>query len=326
MSDRSGNPEDWMGPGCMDALFRLMAGELRDAEIAHIEKCRVCSILVHGGGGIFDVSLFDEAARESVIRWTREKRPGFVPPSEDVMEESLRRLLVELQASMRELRAVILAKRERLQSPHDVADGAPNTASAIASLPSIPSGAESSTSHAADAVRSAASIANRADESGSHSRRQFLRVGIAAAATALIAGSLVLWPKDGRAVRPTNSPTTNIPTSPGRSAMLSRWDQTFAGGGDGAIRAKLARATQKEHREAFEWIAERRKTTLYGDLVAALSDPALAIRRGAVVNLHRIPPIDLKTLLVGIQSARAVETDVPMQYSLDDLIKKVTNA
>lgn len=312
-----------MGPGCMDALFRLIAGELREAEQEHIASCKLCSILVNGGGGFFDVSLFDEAARESVIRWTREKKPGFVPPSEDVMEESLRRLLIELQASMRELRAVIVAKRERSRLRLGATEVGPIAASVPVAVPSIDNDANLSASHP---HRAAVVTDDRLDAPGSQTRRRFLRVGLAAAATAVIAGSIVLWPKDGRAGRPTNSPTTNIPMSPGRNAMLARWDQIFAGGGDAAVRAKLARASQKEHREAYEWIAERRKTTLYTDVVAALGDPNLAIRRGAAVNLHRIPPVDLKVLLIGIQAARAAETDVPMQYSLDELIKKVANS
>lgn len=289
------------GSECIKTLQRLVIGDRSASVMSHIDTCGICRRLVYGDGKLFKSSVFEDAAREQLIHQLESTKPGFVPASEEVGLEGVRRHLDGIETSGRELEKEVKIVQVRIEERNRPAVAEPlrhERTSPSDQSPCLPR----------------------------LSRRRWMITAAATAAALALGGTAVLFQVKSEAHRVSNSANTGLPITPGRSRALSKWDGLYQGSNVVAVRTAMTRAPAAELPIAFEWVAERRVLALYSDLIGYLVDPNTEIRSAAIINLPRVPPIDLKPMLGGIQTARSLETLVGLQAPLDILIKNVVNA
>ena len=106
----------------------------------------------------------------------------------------------------------------------------------------------------------------------------------------------------------------------------SRLDKIHTAGGDVAIQGLIAVGTQSEIALCARWIAESRKSSLYGDLVALAGHPTYEVRMQAIVVSRRIPPVDLKPHISILRAQLTQETEPSLEKLLARLIRVIDNA
>lgn len=297
---------------CKSVLGRLIIGDQSDDVMNHIQSCGPCFMVVFGDGNIMPTSIFDDLAGKNLLDEVKAKSDGRVPPSKEVLEHAF-------SVTLNEFHSLVNTSTV----PSDPAAGPMGLEAKRAPRDAAPSEVGSFVVPIDIVNPMAVSNPHPSSNRGISRRRM---IGWVAAAMVVVAGTVTLWDKRSDASRTAVSPTTGLKTSPGRSSALSRWDAYYQGGNLLNVRAQMARSSAKDLRIACEWIAERRITPLYQDMIGLLLDPNITIRRGAFANLARIPAIDLKIHLAAIQSARSLETNPGMQASLDDLIVAIMKA
>jgi hypothetical protein len=291
-------------PECKVILCRFVVGDRGPDVMHHIDNCWPCSMVIHGDGKTMPTSIFDDVDRKRLVRETRTKDEGRVLPSADVLEMSLDREILETQVTCNTttvagdsldgpVGGVRFADAERLRET-------------VRSVEPSPISTDSALS-----------------QSQKSSRRRLLGLAIAAAAVAVVGGSITFFQHRSDATRTQKSATTGLVNGTVRTTKLARWDFAYQGGNVGAVRTMIARAQGSDLMIAFDWIAERRISALYPDLVTFLVDPNLDTRSGALGSIFLIPPVQLKPHLGALQNARSLETDPALQSASDEYITAV---
>lgn len=293
---------DLFADNCILALQLFVVGERSTPVLAHIDRCAMCSALIHGKPGTpLKTSLLEDLEHRMIMKAAEAKNEGRVPPSREVLEHGLSQELAESRVGFRELEAVV----------RDGLAGKPRS-----------TGVEN---------RRRAQIKKQFEEQAPIgdgtkriiSRRTWLKV----AATVVAAGVLV-WklPTNVESQRNPRATNTGFTVTPGRAQMHAQFDSIYAGSNSTAIQTWMTTASAAQLADLFDWIAERRIVGLYPDVIGALIDPRVEVRRAAVGHLLLVPPLPLKPHLALIQSARIGETNLSLQKGLDRLIKVVSKS
>lgn len=286
---------------CILALQLFVVGERSAPVLFHIDRCAMCSALIHGKPGTpLKTSILEDLEHRMIIKVAEAKNEGRVPPSREVLEHGLSEELKESRVGFKEMEVVV---KEGLS-------GGPESAAA----PSNRRLRKKFEPNPADRSFPAPQTI---------SRRNWIKV----ASLAVVVGSVAIaWQFRGEAQRSPTSANTGYTNDHVRLRMLSRYDGIYRGSNTAAIQNLLANAPVDEVADVIEWIAERRIVGLYPDIIVCANDIRVDIRRHAVAHLMLIPAIDLKPHLSSLQSTRAAETNIGIQKGLDRLIKRVTNS
>lgn len=303
-------------PECKVVLGRFIIGDRGPDVIHHIENCRPCGIVVFGDGRILPTSIFDDVERRRLVKETRTKDEGRVLPSVDVLEMALDRCIFETQ--------VICNSATVPGDPKAVPIGGTKIVGA-ASTDTLDQKGSAALPPREEATIPADAAATKSSAVGklAPSRRRVLKFAVAAAAVALVGGSVAFFNKRSDAGRTQKSAATGLVNGPAVSGRFAQWDIAYAGGNVAAVRTLLARANAKDLFLGFDWIAERRVAALYLDLLTYLLDPNIDTRGAAVRSLYLLPAVSLKPHLINLQNARNLEPDPGLQAALDELILTV---
>lgn len=309
--ERTGGPQsrsdlsldrDLFVDNCILALQLYVVGERSEPVMHHIDRCSVCAILIHGRVGTpLKTSILEDLEHRLILKTAEVKHLGRVHPSAEVLRHGLSEELTESRVGFKELDAVV---RERVSGKAKKA-------------------IDTTSRHRTIKTSTFMTLGPIAPAKPAFSRRKWLKV----AGIALFAGAAALaWQWNGAAERGQVSNTTGLTLTSGRAKMLDRFDKIFKGSNAAAIRNVMTGAMPDDLANSFDWIAERRVTALYPDIIGYLADARIAVRQQATFHLTLLPPVDLKPMLGQLRNARAAETDVGAQMTLDYLIKRVANS
>ncbi len=156
-------------------------------------------------------------------------------------------------------------------------------------------------------------------------RRKFLAAASVLALGALGLGAKAWFGRGGpRPVGNGGSPTPNLDRT--RTLERIQLDRAFQEGGPQAIGKILSDGRELEILVALDWIRDRQVSVMIPNVVGALSDSRVEVRRKATLTLLRLPPLAIKPFQSSLDAAAANESVPSIAAGMQKLAMKVAQA